>query len=164
MVASSNDGDPDYEGAAVELIESDIADRPDIGRLSASCEGATDSLEVGDEFACTAETSDGDTIEFLATVAKGDRVTVDSTNLITADGLDRIETTAVTLLETEVGQPLGTENLDCGDGPIVFDPSAEVLACELTDPETGNRFDTTIELSGLDADDALEVTVGEQIA
>jgi hypothetical protein len=149
-------GGGSIDGKAVELIEGRLSDDIGLGELKGSCDEPPDDPRDGDEFDCTGETADGDVVRFVATVDGDDRVELNTTNLITERGLNRIEDAAVALLEEEVGQTLGLENFDCGEAPLLFDADEEVLVCELTDPVNGDLYDAEVDLSGLGEDD--EVT------
>ncbi len=155
-------GGADYGATAVKVIEGDLADEIGLGKLDATCDEVSSDAEVDDTFECTAETEDGDEIAFEATIESEKRVGVDTTNLITDDGLRRIESAAVAILENEVGDTLGDENFDCGDGPIIFDPQKQALTCELTDPGSGDLYDAEVELSDLTEDADINVTVAEE--
>lgn len=155
-------GGADYGGTAVKVIEGELADEIGLGKLEATCDEVPSDAGVDDTFDCTAETRDGDEIEFEATIEPEKRVGVNTTNLISEEGLTAIEGRAVEVLETEVGETLGEENFDCGEGPIVFNPKTDVLACELTDPSNGDLYDAEVELSDLSDDAAVSVSVAEE--
>ena len=117
VVGACSASSADFQSAAEDVIEGDIAEQSTLGDLSATCE-EPDDPEPGDVFACTATTEDGRTIEFTATVEDDDQVNVQSTNLITVEGLGTIEEVAVAALEAEIGETLGVENFDCGAEPV----------------------------------------------
>jgi hypothetical protein len=149
VIGACSASSADFQSAAEDVIEGDIAEQSTLGDLSATCE-EPDDPEPGDVFACTATTEDGRTIEFTATVEDDDKVNVQSTNLITVEGLGTIEEVAVAALEAEIGQTLGVENLDCGSEPMIIDVTEESLTCALTDPGTGDVYDTQIDIPDID--------------
>lgn len=151
-------GGADAATAAVQLIEEDIADQAGIGPLDAICQ-EIESPEPGDTFTCTATTEDGETIRFVAIMEEGDVVDVESVNLVTADGLDLIESLAVEVLEENVGQTLGIENFECGDKGLVIEPGS-TIACLLTDPISGTLYDADVTVEVLDPIEIF-VEVGE---
>ena len=141
-------GGADAAAAAVDLIEGDIAGQAGMGPLDAECT-EIDDPEPGDTFACSATNGDGETIRFDAVMEEDDIVDVESVNLVTTDGLAVIETLAVQTLEDSVGATLGSENFDCGDRGLVVEPG-ETIACVLTDPSTGNLYDSIVTVEILD--------------
>ena len=143
------------------MIETDLAESAGLGDLEGACDEVADDIAVGETFGCTGTTPDGDEVQFIATIKSDDEVAVDSTNLISADGMTALETTAASLLAEQVGQPLEGEAIDCGTGPRVFDVDSEVLTCDLTDPISGAVYETTIELTGLGAEDQMSIVVAE---
>jgi hypothetical protein len=60
-----------------------------------------------------------------------------------------IEALAVQTLEENVGAPLGIENFECGDQGLVVEPGG-TIACLLTDPISGNVYDTVVTVEVLD--------------
>ena len=162
LVAAGCSTSIDYPGGATKLIEGELEEKVGLGELTATCGDVADDVKVGDTFVCTAETTDGDTVEFLATVAEDDKVNVDTTNLITADGMTVIENGAVSVLEQETGATIGEGALECGEGPRVIDVASETLDCVLTSPDTGDKYETTITLDGLSADSTMNVVVADQ--
>jgi hypothetical protein len=151
----------DYRATAEKLITGDLAEQAGLGKVSASCEEPPSKPETGERFACTATSASGEVVRFTATVEDGSKVNVESTNLITADGLERIEQVAVEALEREQGQALGRENFDCGDDYVVLDPSREVLVCTLTDPDSGNEYEATVDVPDLQDVSTLTVEVAD---
>lgn len=152
----------DYKSAAEDLIEGDIEELAGLGDLSATCDDPSGDPKVGDTFNCTATTTGGATIKFVATVAEDDKVNVESTNLITPEALAAIEKTAVGALEQETGLTLGAENFSCGDASVVIDVATEYLVCALTDPATGDVYDAQIDIPSLDDVTNLTVQVADQ--
>jgi len=150
----------DYKNTAEDLIEGEIAEESTLGDLSATCE-EPDDPESGDVFACTATTEDGRTIEFTATVEDDDQVNVQSTNLITVEGLATVEEIAVAALEAEIGQTLGAENFDCGAEPVIIDLPDGTLTCALTDPGNGDVYDAEVTIPSLDDVGSLTVQVAD---
>jgi hypothetical protein len=141
-------GGADAAQAAVNLIEGEIADKAGIGPLTATCQ-EIENPEPGDTFTCTAATENGETIRFDAVMEEDDIVDVESVNLVTAQGLTAIEELAVQALEESVGETLGTENFDCGDGWMVVEPGG-TIPCVLTDPVGGAMYEATVTVEVLD--------------
>jgi hypothetical protein len=160
VVGACSASSADYKSTAEDLIEGEIAEESTLGDLSATCE-EPDDPEPGDVFACTATTEDGRTVEFTATVEEDDKVNVESTNLITVDGLGTIEEVAVAALEEEIGQPLGVENFDCGSEPVIINVTEEFLICALTDPASGEVYEAQVDIPSLDDVGSLTVQVAE---
>lgn len=152
-------GGDDAAEAAVDLIEDEIAGQAGMGELDAQCE-EIDDPQTGDIFTCTAETELGDTIRFIATMEDEETVDVESINLVTPAGLDLIEELAVQTLEENAGATLGLENFDCGEGALVVEPGG-TIDCVLTDPISGERYDTTVTVEVLDPIEIF-IEVGDQ--
>lgn len=138
-----------FVDAAVKLIEGDLAEQAGLGPLTATCEEPA-STDVGEVFACEAETSDGGVIEFTATIAKGDKVDVGSTNLVMGSVLPKIEAAALQLLAEQAGIELPPEALDCGTESVLLDETGE-LPCTVISPDNGDRYDATVTIVGLDS-------------
>ncbi len=158
VVGACSASSADFQSAAEDVIEGDIAEQSTLGDLSATCE-EPDDPEPGDVFACTATTEDGRTIEFTATVEEDDQVNVQSTNLITVEGLGTIEEVAVAALEAEIGETLGVENFDCGAEPVVIDLPDGTVTCALTDPANGDVYDAEVTIPSLEDVGSLTVQV-----
>jgi hypothetical protein len=141
-------GGADAAAAAVDLIEGEIADQAGMGTLDAECQ-EIDDPQPGDTFPCTAAAQNGESIRFDATMEEDNIVDVQSVNLVTTDGLDLIEALAVQTLEENVGETLGRENFECGDHGLVVEPGG-TIACELTDPVSGNLYDAIVTVEVLD--------------
>jgi hypothetical protein len=161
LAAACGGGGTDYREAAEKLIKGNLAAQAGLGEVTSACEEPPDEPKAGDSFACTATSAAGEVVRFTATVEEGSKVNVESINLITADGLDKIEQVAVESLEREVGQPLGRENFDCGDDYVVLDPSEELLVCTLTDPDSGNQYEATVDVPDLQDVSTLTVEVSD---
>ena len=136
--AACSASETNFQEAAEKVIKEDITTQAGFGELTSSCEEPA-STDVGETFACTAKTSDGQTIELIATISDKTKVDVNTTNLITADGVTTIEGIAVGALEEETGLTLGAENLDCGDGALITTVTDIVIDCVLTDPTSGEE-------------------------
>lgn len=139
------------DNAATSLIEGEIATNAGLGVLVATCddEGAD---EVGDEFNCTAETADGQTIEFLVVIDREDHIDVNSTNLLTANVLPAFESGAAASLGEQAGVTLPADSIDCGDEAIIFDGALEFV-CAFYVPDSNDVYDITIELADLTSGD-----------
>ena len=159
IIACSASG-TNFKTAAEKVINEEISKVAGLGQLKGLCDKPANT-EVGETFECTAETEDGETIAFIATIAKEDRVEVESTNLITPDGLEQIEAIAVQALEQEIGQTLGAENFDCGRKGVVIDVEKEGLICTLTDPDSGQEYDAEVDIPDLNDISDLTVTVAD---
>lgn len=149
-----------YQAAAEKVITGDIQTQAGLGDLKGSCEKPADT-KAESTFPCTATTPDGDTIEMIATIKEGNKVSVNTTNLITAEGLGQIEQLAVKALEDEVGVTLGTENFDCGSSSLVIDVTKDTIKCIATDPGTGKQYDAEITIPSLDRVGDLSVKVAD---
>ncbi|MFN0025751.1 MAG: hypothetical protein ACKV2O_01005 [Acidimicrobiales bacterium] len=149
-----------FRSAAEKVITDDIATQGNLGDLKATCDEPA-STEIDEKFQCTAETADGEVIAFDATIAEDDTVNVESTNLITPDGLKQIEEIAVKALESQIGATLGLENFDCGQDAVVIDVSAEVLTCVLTEPDSGLKYEAKVDIPDLNDPGKLSVEVAE---
>ena len=125
----------DYSGGAKKYIEGDLEKQIDLGELTATCDDVPKDAAVGDTFNCTADTSDGQTIEFLVTISEKDKVNVETTNLISADGMTTLETSALKLIAEQTGATFDDGALDCGDGARVIDVTEESLTCSLLNPD-----------------------------
>ncbi|MEZ5228604.1 MAG: hypothetical protein R2710_18610 [Acidimicrobiales bacterium] len=141
-------GGNDYDGAAVEVIEGDLADTVGLGAVTATCDPAEggDKPADGDTFTCSATTESGQTISYLAT-ASGDRVEVETTNVILGSKVGEVERITAQSLADQFEVEVPAETVDCGEASIVVTPDA-VVTCGVTDTETGDVYD--IELSNID--------------
>lgn len=145
LAATACAGSP--KDAAEEFIMGDLADQIGLGALTATCDDPGEA-DVGDRFDCTATTSDGGVIEFVALMEDADTVDVSSTNLILARALPAVEEGAVTALEDAVGLTLGIENFDCGEATVILDDGT--LTCTLTDPANGDLYDAIVTIEDMD--------------
>ena len=159
LIACSASG-TNFKTAAEKVINEEISKIAGLSQLEGLCDKPANT-EVGETFKCTAETEDGETIAFIATIGKEDRVEVESTNLIIPDGLEQIEAIAVRALEQEIGQTLGAQNFDCGRKGVVIDVDKEVLTCTLTDPDSGLEYDAEVDIPDLSDPSDLTVTVAD---
>jgi len=148
-----------WKVAATALAEGTIARQAGLGKLQASCDGPPDSMSIGDSFACTATTTDGTTIELVATYDKKDHVFVHTTNLVSRAVLAKLSARAVQLLEQQTGQKLGVDNFTCGDTAVVVDPATKKIPCVLTSPTSGAKYDATITLDSLENPQSIDVKV-----
>lgn len=115
-----------FDGVAVEVIEGDLTDRLQLGELSdAECDDPGDG-EVGSTFECTAQTDDGDTVEFTAEIISDDEVRVTPTNALAPADFDDIESGA----PGELGAP--STSVQCPDEGAVL-AGGESVSCEITD-------------------------------
>ena len=138
------------ESVAQELIEDELGEQLGIGEITATCEVAP-NRDPGTTFTCTSPSEIGQ-IEWLATLEDEDTVSVSPSNLLGSDDLVALEEAAVDVLEARVGIPLGTENFDCGDGPIVLGPDS-IVNCALTDPTNGDVYDAELEITNFETGD-----------
>lgn len=116
----------DYQEAAVEVIEGDLADALGV-ELMGECDEPADD-EEGTMFACTAVLPGDQVGEFTATVGD-DEVDVQSTNLLTPDDLVRLEAEAAEALTAQVGRTLPADALDCGDEIVAIVAAEPSTAC-----------------------------------
>ncbi len=137
------------DDAAEGLIEEVLADQIGLGELVASCNEPA-SEEVGSRFLCSAETSDGRTIEMRAVIEEDDSAFVRTTNVVLAENLDEITATIEREVERMAGVELPPGALDCGTETLIVD-SLDQVVCPLTDP-VGDVFETIITFHGLDTD------------
>lgn len=158
--AACSASETNFQEAAEKVIKEDITTQAGFGELTSTCEEPA-STEVGETFACTAETSDGQTIELIATISDKTKVDVNTTNLITADGVTTIEGIAVGALEEQTGATIGAENLDCGDGAIITTTNDIVLDCVITDPGNGLEYDALIDMPSLKEVGNLHIVVAD---
>ena len=137
------------DGAAVNLIESDLSDRLGLGPLNAVC-NEPGSNEVGTLFLCRADAS-GERIEFEVLIDADDHILVVPTNVLAPDDLATLAATAAEVLNAEVGSALLPDSIDCGSDVVVADPTGETtLECALTSPDSGLVYDTEIAITDLD--------------
>ncbi|MEM9133578.1 MAG: hypothetical protein AAF962_26435 [Actinomycetota bacterium] len=144
--------------AAEEVIEGELATLGGLSDVSADCDVPPNS-DVGTTFNCTASTSAGE-VRYLTTIEEDDVVYVEWLNLLTADDVVSLEQAAVDVIEEQVGRRLGYENYACGSGPLALG-SDNILNCELIDPDNGDVYDSTLEITDLDTG-AFNVEVAEQ--
>ncbi|MEM8924476.1 MAG: hypothetical protein AAGD35_13325 [Actinomycetota bacterium] len=135
-------GDPAVlKEQAVDAIEGQLAQQIGVVPLVADCDDPADG-NVGTVFACTADSEIG-VIDWQVTIQDGGIVNVQSTNLIVADALPRIETAALEVLEAQEGV-----TMDCGDRPLVL-PSDNKIGCTIDDPISGRVFAAELEMLDL---------------
>lgn len=137
--------------AAEDLIEDELADDVGLGILRATCddEGAD---EIGDGFSCTAETADGQTIQFFTVIDRENHIDVASTNLITNEALQDLEEAGVRTIAENLGTTFATNSIDCGTGPLILEDGLEFV-CAFSDPESSDAYDVTFELPDTDSGD-----------
>jgi hypothetical protein len=158
LVTSCSASKTDYKEAAVDVIQSQLQDTLNIGELTGECEEPA-SNEVGTTFACTATTSDDQTITFTAEIKDKKTVNVQSTNVLTVENLRGIESEAARILSEKVGQTLPAKNIDCGSKPVIAE-AGEAFVCALTDPgNPANVYDASITLDDLTNPSQLNVDV-----
>lgn len=151
--------------AAEEVIEDDLAAQLGFGEIEAEC-GEPPNEDEGATFLCTSETDQG-LVRWEATIAEEDTVNVQSLNVLVEDDVAALEVAAVAEIEQVVGLPLGTEDFDCGDAPVVLGDEDQVV-CALTDrtlgsagPADGVVYDTTVTITDM-ASGAFEFEVAEE--
>lgn len=160
-VGACSASDAAYTEAAQKVITGEISEQAGLGKLEATCDKPA-STEVGEQFACTATTADGATINLLATIEEDDKVNVVSTNLLTASAVEQIEDIARNALVDKYGGELGPDSLDCGSTSVVIDVSEEVLSCTFVDPANGDEYDATIDVPDLADIGSLTVQIADQ--
>lgn len=129
---------------AEALIEGDLAVQAGLTGVEATCDVAQ-TFDVGQQFECISNTDIG-LVQWVVDITGPTSVNVNSTNLVTADNLGAIEVEALNIIETNTGQTFGIENYDCGDAAVVIDIDP-VLECALTDPATGDVYDSEVEIT-----------------
>lgn len=97
---------------------------------------------MGTTFDCVATSELGE-VFWVATLAENDSVTAVTTNLVTAEGISKVEDAAVATLEQQTGSTLGGENFDCREGPVILSEDSSMV-CALTSPSSGDVFDATL--------------------
>ncbi len=145
-------GSTDFSGSAADLIEGELADQAGFGALTAECGTPGDEPGVGDTFDCTGATEDGRTIEFTATVTAEDTFDIVSTNVILPSDLGELEALTAQSIGESLGVTLPADSVDCGTEPVIVDAGATML-CAVTDPDTGDVYDTTLSNIVLAPDD-----------
>lgn len=154
---SASSGDSP-RAAAERLIEGDLAEQNELGKVTATCDEPADK-EPGTTFECTS-TSELGTIAWLTTIEEDDKIGVKSVNLVTADALEELEAAAVGELEDQIGAEIGVENLECGDGPVILDDDGATL-CALTDPASPDDvYDATLTVTDVDSGE-FRITVAD---
>ncbi|MEM7337746.1 MAG: hypothetical protein AAF467_03800 [Actinomycetota bacterium] len=146
-------GDTATNGAE-SLIEGDLADELGLSGLEADCEVIV-SPEPGDTFTCTSDSEIGE-IEWLATVEDDETVNVESTNLVTAEGMDLIESGATGIVVDEYG--VAVDGMECGSGPVVVNPDT-ALSCEMN--ALGSAYSATVTVTDFAAGD-IQVIVPDE--
>ena len=84
--------------------------------MTGECDDVDDP-EVGVSFDCTGTTDDGDVVEFVTLIDDDDHISVDSVNLVTAEGVPQYEAAAAEALTEQAGVTLDPADVDCGDDP-----------------------------------------------
>ena len=77
-----------------------------------------------------------------------DTVNVASENLLFGDDVTSLEQGAVAAFQ-DGGLPVSEDDFDCGEPPIVIGADG-VLACTLTEPATGDVYDTDLTITDLE--------------
>lgn len=140
----------DPQGAATTLIEGELAEQIGLGPLRADCE-VPENSEVGSTFTCTATTDDGDRIELMTTFEPDDRIFVQTTNVLLADEVPRVEADAAASLGAETGVDLAPTAVQCPDGAVVLD-AADQMRCRITDPTDGTIYEMIVTMRDFDPD------------
>lgn len=144
--------------SAEDAIEGELATEAGLTDVSADCEVPPNS-DVGTTFGCTSSSNAGE-VRWLVTIEEDDIVNVQSLNLLSDTDVVNLEQAAVDIIEQQAGRALGYENYSCGTGPVAL-ATDNVLACELTDPDNGDIYDSTIEITDFDTG-TFNVEVAEQ--
>lgn len=145
------------EDAAVDLIEGELSDELGVA-MTGECDDVDDP-EVGVSFDCTGTTDDGDVVEFVTLIDDDDHISVDSVNLVTAEGVPQYEAAAAEALTEQAGVTLDPADVDCGDDPVIFD-SSMTMPCTVTDPSNGDVYDATLTVTDLEAG-LFDIEVGD---
>ena len=138
--ASFSIGGQSVEEAATELIEGELAEQIALGPLNANCPEVEDP-DIGTEFACSATTADGETIDFAGIVDREDHIDVTSVNLIAARAIPAYESAGIDLVNQQSGSTLDVTAMDCPEVSYVFN-EGRTMECTLTDVD-GSVFNAT---------------------
>ncbi len=133
------------EGTAEAAIEGELAEVIGLELSGASCDDAA-SDEPGETFTCEATAAGGEVVTIDAIIEEDDRVFVAASNVIIAGDIEGVEQDAIGFLAPEVGLPPERLAVDCPAGPVVLD--GDLMLCEISDTETGERFVLEARLSG----------------
>jgi len=133
-----------FQQTAGEVIEGELADLIGLGAIDGSCEEPT-SLDVGATFACTGQVAD-QTAQFVATIAEGQNVNVNTANVVLANQVGLFSTAAMQQLNEAFGQSAPDEAMDCGTASIVLS-SENQMVCAL---DAGAEiYDATITITDM---------------
>ncbi len=145
-------GGESIESAGEKLIEGEIA--AGFGQeLDATCPAVADA-EVGMTFSCTATTPAGEVVNFTGLVDAEDHIELQSTNVVTVEGLVSLERAGADVLEPEINAKL---DIDCGVDRVVL-PDNNELICEGTD-EFGDSAPIVFTITDTETG-AFEVVIG----
>lgn len=131
---------------AVRLIEGRLADQAGLGPLTADCPDV-DDLEAGSSFDCTGTTEDGEVVEFTATVTDDGAGEVNSTNLITPDGIPRLAAEGARVLAEQNTFDLPADAVVCDDDRGLVLTAGATLDCAVTNPQTGELVPAVITIT-----------------
>ncbi|MEM1334884.1 MAG: hypothetical protein AAGG08_15650 [Actinomycetota bacterium] len=138
----------DAAASGETLIETELEEQIGLGELDASCDQPDDD-EIGTEFRCTATTTDGALLEFLAEFTSETEIFMSPTNVLNQDEVTFVEGQAAAVLGPEVNAEIDPSQIECPTDDVVIlgGPVDEgVLDCTITDPD-GTSFALTITLS-----------------
>ena len=128
--------------AAEGLIEGEWADQFGLDLTDASCSDPANE-DPGTRFPCQATLDGAAFVEFDVLIESEDRIVAQSTNVIFSEQFPAIADAIAGSFADQGIEGLTTESLDCGANIIVLG-SERTIVCGLTEPETGEVYDTII--------------------
>lgn len=131
--------------AGEELIEGELSEVVGFEMTDAECEEPA-AKEEGEEFTCTATSSDGSTVTFQGVLESDDEIFVAASNVLVADEMPLVEEEAAVVLGPEIGVEIDPADVECPTESTVLD--GDRLQCEITDPDTGDRYELIVTLDG----------------
>ncbi|MEM8926353.1 MAG: hypothetical protein AAGD35_22840 [Actinomycetota bacterium] len=136
------------ESLAVSMITGDLATTLGLGPLLPACDdpGVYSAETV---FACTASTQTGQVINVHASVNADGRLSLATTNVISAPALPSFEREVASILNNNVGSNFTAEAIDCGPSAVVLPPDLS-MTCALVMPSSGEIFDVTLMITDLE--------------
>ncbi len=127
--------------SAEKLIEGVLGEQAGMTFTEAACVAPADK-EIGTTYDCTAVNADGAAVTFDAVIDPDDMIFVAPSNLVFVEDMALVEEEAAEVLGPEVGAVIDSADVDCPDETTVLDD--DVLQCEITDAETGDRYELIV--------------------
>ena len=154
MLAACSSPEPGEESEgespslAQEMIEGELATTIGLGPLTSDC--ATPAvLAIDSVFDCTATTATGEAIQIQGSVTPEGKLTLVTTNLVSAAALPGFEREVAAILNDSEGTNFTAESVDCGATAVVLPPDF-VMGCALVMPASAEVFDVTLTITDLD--------------